>query len=364
MVPFLDLRAINLRDRGRFHLALDRVLESGSLILGPELEGFENEFAAYCNTTYCMGVGNGLEAIHLILRAHGIGPGDEVLVPSNTYIATWLAVTYAGASPVPVEPNNNTFNIDPRLIEASITPKTKAVIAVHLYGLPADMDEINAVAIKYGLKVIEDAAQAHGARYHGKLSGSLGDSAAFSFYPGKNLGALGDGGCITSSDEEFSNTVRMLRNYGSREKYLNQVKGFNSRLDELQAAFLRIKLLSLDVDNQRRKAIAEQYLFELADLDAILPFIPHGCESSWHLFVIRVSDRERVQDFLNREGVSTLIHYPFPPHLQGAYKDLGLRYGQFPIAEKMHKEVLSIPISPIMDEEQVAKTILAIKKII
>jgi dTDP-4-amino-4,6-dideoxygalactose transaminase len=364
MIPFLDLRNINHRNRADFHSALDRILDKGSLILGSELDDFEKEFANYCNTNYSVGVGNGLEAIHLILRGYGIGPGDEVLVPSNTYIATWLAITYVGATPVPIEPDEHTYNINPELIAAAVTPRTKAVIAVHLYGLPADMNAINAVAIQYGLKVIEDAAQAHGARYHSQRTGSLGDAAAFSFYPGKNLGALGDGGAINTNDRGLSESIRMLRNYGSQEKYLNELKGFNSRLDELQAAFLRIKLRSLDVDNQRRQNIATYYLSELSGIDAVLPFVPLGYESVWHLFVIRVAERSRVQQSLNQAGISTLIHYPTPPHLQGAYKELNLGVGSLPIAERIHNGVLSVPIGPTMSDEQVEHVIDALKAIL
>lgn len=364
MIPFLDLRNINLRNREDFHLALDRILDKGTLILGSELDNFEKEFANYCNTNYSIGVGNGLEAIHLILRAYGIGPGDEVLVPSNTYIATWLAITYVGATPVPVEPDEQTYNINPELIAAAITPRTKAIIAVHLYGLPADMNAINAVAIQHGLKVIEDAAQAHGARYHNQRTGSLGDAAAFSFYPGKNLGALGDGGAINTNDQDLSKSICMLRNYGSREKYLNEVKGFNSRLDELQAAFLRIKLRSLDIDNRRRQTIAKHYLSELSGIDAVLPFVPSGYESAWHLFVIRVVDRSRVQKLLSQVGINTLIHYPTPPHLQGAYKELSLDIGSLPVAERIHREVLSMPIGPTMDDKQVEFVVNALKEIL
>ncbi len=364
MIPFLDLRAINLRNREDFHLALDNVLDKGSLILGSELECFEKEFASYCGTKFSIGVGNGLDAIHLILRAYGIGPGDEVLVPSNTYIATWLAITYVGATPVPVEPDEETYNINPKFMAAAITSRTKAVVAVHLYGLPADMNAINAVATQYGIKVIEDAAQAHGARYHNNRTGSLSDAAAFSFYPGKNLGALGDGGCVNTSDPNLSKAISMLRNYGSQEKYLNEVKGFNSRLDELQAAFLRIKLKAIDLDNQRRQVIARHYLSELDGIDAVLPFIPLGYESAWHLFVIRVANRSKVQESLYREGINTLIHYPVPPHLQGAYKDLNLTVGSLPIAERIHKEVLSIPIGPTMNDEQIEFVIQAIKTVL
>ena len=255
-ISFLDLKEINMQHFNEYEKAFDRVLNSGWFILGKEVEAFEKEFAEYCNVKHCIGVGNGLEALHLILRAYDIGEGDEVIVPSNTYIATWLAVSYAGAKPVPVEPDIRTYNIDPSLIENKITDKTKAIIAVHLYGQPADMDNINKIAKKYNLKVIEDSAQAHGALYKGEKTGSLGDASGFSFYPGKNLGALGDGGAITTNDDDLAKKIQVLRNYGSEKKYHNEVKGYNSRLDEVQAAFLRIKLRALDEDNKKRKEVA------------------------------------------------------------------------------------------------------------
>ena len=273
-IPFLDLQGINLRHRADYREALERVLASGWLVLGPEVEAFEAEFAAYCGTKHCIGVGNGLDALHLVLRALGIGFGDEVIVPGNTFIATWLAVSYAGATPVPVEPLATTHGLDPDRIETAITPRTRAIIPVHLYGLPTDMDRINAIAARHGLAVIEDAAQAHGARYRGRRAGSLGKAAAFSFYPGKNLGALGDGGAITTNDDGLAVTLRRLRNYGSELKYRHELKGFNTRLDELQAAFLRIRLRALDDDNARRNAVAEQYLENLGDTPLRLPTVP------------------------------------------------------------------------------------------
>jgi len=265
-VPFLDLKAPHIELRAELEAAQDRVINSGWLILGQEVAAFEREFAAYCEAEHCIGVGNGLEALHLILRAFGIGAGHEVIVPSNTYIATWLAVTQAGATPIPVEPDERTYNLDPARIEAAITPRTKAILPVHLYGQPADMDPINAIAARHGLKVIEDAAQAHGARYKGRRTGGLGHAAGFSFYPGKNLGALGDGGAVVTNDSQLADTLRVLRNYGSRVKYHNEVQGYNSRLDELQAAFLREKLKRLDDWNARRQAIAARYLAHLSPL--------------------------------------------------------------------------------------------------
>lgn len=353
-VPFLDLKSINMRSADAFSDALTRVLDSGWLILGKETEAFESEFSAYCGSDQCIGVGNGLEALHLILRGMGIGVGDEVIVPSNTYIATWLAVSYAGATPVPVEPDEQTYNIDPERIEEAITPRTKAIIVVHLYGQCADMDPIMAVAKKHGLKVIEDAAQAHGALYKGRKAGSLGDAAGFSFYPGKNLGALGDGGAVTTSDAKLAQSIRMLRNYGSEKKYHNLAKGYNSRLDELQAAFLSAKLQLLDSDNCRRAEIAERYSEGLKGIpDLVLPHVPEWSSPAWHLYVVRNSQRDALQDYLHNEGIGTMIHYPIPPHLQPAYAELGRKDGDFPIAEMIHREVLSLPLGPTMSDEDV-----------
>lgn len=357
-IPFLDLRASHEELRAELCEVFERVLDSGWYILGNEVKQFEEEFAVYCEVEHCVGVGNGLEALHLILRAYDIGVGDEVIVPSNTYIATWLATSYAGATPVPVEPDEYTYNIDSMRIEAAITSRTKAIIAVHLYGQPADMDAINAIARKYNLKVIEDAAQAHGARYKGRRTGSLGDAAGFSFYPGKNLGAIGDGGAVTTNDLDLAEKVRVLCNYGSRVKYHNEVKGFNSRLDELQAAFLREKLKKLDDWNARRKAIATEYLKALFDSNVLLPFVPDWADSVWHLFVIRGSRRDALQKHLTESGIGTMIHYPIPPHLQPAYVQLGYREGDFPIAETIHREVLSLPMGPYLSSDQ-AKQVIA-----
>lgn len=352
-VPFLDLKSINGRYKDAFQEALCRVIDAGSFIMGNELTAFEKEFASYCEVGDCVGVGNGLEALHLILRAYGIGPGDEVLVPSNTYIATWLAVTYAGARPVPIEPDRQTYNLDPTRVEAAITARTRAVIAVHLYGQPADMGAIGHVAKKHGLVVIEDAAQAHGGRYEGRRTGGLADAAAFSFYPGKNLGALGDGGAITTNDINIAKKIRSLRNYGSSVKYHNEIKGYNSRLDELQAAFLRIKLRSLDQETSQRIEIADYYRQRLSGCSKlILPSISDLTTSVWHLFVVRHPDREALANHLQQRGIGTMVHYPIPPHLQPAYSDLGYRGGSFPITEELHKTVLSLPIWPGMTESQ------------
>lgn len=369
-VPFLDLKASHVELRAEMEAAFDRTLDSGWYILGNEVKQFEQEFAAYCEAEHCVGVGNGLEALHLILRAYGIGAGDEVIVPSNTYIATWLAASYAGATPVPVEPDARTYNLDPARIEAAITPRTRAIIAVHLYGQPADLDAINAVAKKHGLKVIEDAAQAHGARYKGRRVGSLGDAAGFSFYPGKNLGALGDGGAVTTNDPELAEKVRVLCNYGSKVKYHNEVKGFNSRLDELQAAFLREKLKKLDEWNARRKALAAEYLRHLSPLaqageggerGITLPFVPDWADPIWHLFVVRSPNRDALQAHLTAHGIGTMIHYPIPPHLQPAYAELAISEGSLPIAEAIHREVLSLPIGPHLRSAQQARVIEALR---
>lgn len=351
MIPFLDLKNINLASVDELTAAFNRVIQSGSYILGIEVRAFEEEFAAYCGVAHCVGVGNCLDGLHLILRAYGIGAGDEVIVPSNTYIATWLAVSYAGATPVPVEPVLDTYNIDPDLIEAKITSRTKAIMAVHLYGQTADMDRINAIAMRHGLKVIEDAAQSHGASYRGRLAGSLGDAAAFSFYPGKNLGALGDAGAVTTNDAELAEQIRLLRNYGSTVKYHNDIKGFNSRLDELQAAFLREKLKVLDAQNAQRCAVARQYLRALERVPGItLPVVPEWAQAVWHLFVIRHPRRDWLIEHLSARGIGSLIHYPIPPHLQPAYTDLGLQAGALPISEKIHQEVVSLPMWPGMTQ--------------
>lgn len=357
-IPFLDLKALNNRHRADFHNALDRVLDSGWLVLGEEVAAFEREFATYCEVEHCIGVGNGLDALHLVLRAWGIGEGDEVIVPSNTYIATWLAVTYTGAVPVPVEPNPITFNIDPMRIEQAVTPRTRAIVPVHLYGQPADMDAVRCVADKYGLKVLEDAAQAHGARYKGKRTGGLGDAAGFSFYPGKNLGAIGDGGAVTTNDAGLADQIRVLRNYGSRVKYHNETVGYNSRLDEIQAAFLRTKLAFLDSENFRRTEIARLYQLGLEKTAFRLPIVPECVDPVWHLYVVRVKQRELLQAWLAKKNIGTLIHYPVPPHKQPAYK--AVAQGLAPIAEEMAAEVISLPMGPHLSNEDIANVILAL----
>ena len=346
-IPFLDLKMAYLELKDELDAAYQRTMTSGWYVLGKEVDSFENEFASFCQCKYCMGVANGLDALHLILRACSIGPGDEVIVPSNTYIATWLAVSYSGAVPVPVEPDMRTYNIDPDKIEASITKNTKAIIAVHLYGQTADMEKINNIAKKYKLKVIEDAAQSQGAIYKGRRSGTLSDAGAFSFYPGKNLGAFGDAGAVVTNDQSLARKIKSLRNYGSEKKYYNETKGFNSRLDEIQAAFLREKLKVLDEWNKRREAVADVYFQELQDVKKlILPHVPAWSRPVWHQFVIRTRHRDLLQETLRREGIETLIHYPIPPHLSDAYSDLPVEKNGLPISEQLADSVLSLPIGP------------------
>ncbi|WEN42097.1 dTDP-3-amino-3,4,6-trideoxy-alpha-D-glucose transaminase [Thauera sp. GDN1] len=352
-VPFLDLHAAYLELKPEIDAAIARVVDSGWYILGPEVDAFEAEYAAYCEAEHAIGVANGLDALHLALLAMGVGPGDEVIVPSNTYIATWLAVSQCGATPVPVEPVDATYNIDPARIEAAITPRTKVILPVHLYGQPADLDPILAIARKHGLRVLEDAAQAHGARYKGRRIGAHGDAVAWSFYPGKNLGALGDGGAVTTNDPELADRISVLRNYGSRVKYVNEVKGFNSRLDPIQAAVLRVKLRVLDEWNARRQGIAQRYLEGLAGSGLVLPQVPEWAEPVWHLFVVRHPERDALVKRLNEAGVGTLIHYPVPPHLQAAYAEMGFGVGAFPVAERMAREVVSLPMGGQMAAEGV-----------
>ncbi|MBS0335293.1 MAG: DegT/DnrJ/EryC1/StrS family aminotransferase [Proteobacteria bacterium] len=360
-IRFLDVRALHLRHRAGLHEALDRVLESGNFIQGAQLEAFEREFAAYCGAGHCVGVGSGLDALHLTLRAWGIGPGDEVIVPSNTYIATWLAVTHAGATPVPVEPRLDTYNMDPERVGAAITPRTRAIIAVHLYGQPADMDPINAIARERGIKVMEDAAQAHGAAYKGRRAGSLGDAAGFSFYPSKNLGALGDGGAVVTNDAALAGRLRSLRNYGSAIKDRNEHIGFNSRLDELQAAFLRIGLASLEEDNARRSALAARMLSGMADSGLVVPVVPEWAQPAWHRFVVRHPARDDVMRRLAAAGVETMVHYPIPPHLQPAYAQTPLAHACLPVSERIHREVFSLPLYPSMDEAGVDRILAALR---
>ncbi len=362
-VPFLDLKATQIELRTELEQSFDRLLNSGWYILGPDVDAFEAEYAAYCEATYCVSVANGLDALHLALLALGVEPGDEVIVPSNTYIATWLAVSQCGATPVPVEPDAATYNIDPAKIEAAITSRTKVILPVHLYGQPADMEPILAIARKHGLRVLEDGAQAHGARYKGKRLGAHGDVVAWSFYPGKNLGAYGDGGAITTNDPEIADRISVLRNYGSRVKYVNEVRGFNSRLDPLQAAALRVKLKKLDEWNTRRINIAARYNNELVNTGLLLPAAPQWSEPVWHLYVVQHPQRDNLQKTLHEAGIDTLIHYPIPPHLQAAYAELGFSKGDFPIAEQIHNNVLSLPIGPHLPIGCVELVIEALKTI-
>lgn len=360
-VPFLDLSHSHSAIDTELNEAFQRVLASNSFIMGRELESFESEFAQYCEVSHCIGVGNGLEALHLILLAYEIGPGSEVIVPSNTFIATWLAVSQAGATPVSVEPIEGTHNIDPLQIEAVITKRTRAIIPVHLYGQPADMDIINQIASRHGLVVIEDAAQSQGARYKGKRAGSLGHAAATSFYPGKNLGCLGDGGAVLTNDSFIAQKVRQLRNYGSSVKYYHEVMGFNSRLDELQAAILRVKLKHLDDWNGSRRKVASVYSKKLLGLDLKLPQVPDFADPVWHLYVVRTRRREQMQAHLLSKGVGTIVHYPIPPHMQPCYKNQ--KWGDLPVSERLAKEVLSLPIYPGIKEEAVDYVVDALKSL-
>ena len=359
-IAFIDLRAAYVELKAEIDFAVSTVLNASQYVLGPEVDAFESEFAEYCGAQQAVGVANGLDALHLSLLSLGVGPGHEVIVPSNTYIATWLAVSQCGATPVPVEPDRHTFNIDPRHIEAAITPRTKVILPVHLYGHPADLDPILAIARKHGLRVLEDAAQAHGARYKGIRIGAHSDAVAWSFYPGKNLGAMGDGGAVTTNNPQIADRIRVLRNYGSRKKYVNEIKGVNSRLDTLQAAILRVKLRHLDEWNKRRRVLATTYLSSLNHADIVLPHMADWAESVWHSFVIRHPHRDALVDRLTSSGIGTLIHYPIPPHRQQAYADAGFRPDAFPLAAQMANEVVSLPIGPHMSAESVERVCAAI----
>lgn len=359
-MQFLDMKAPYLELKDELDAAYERFMNSGWYVLGPEVENFERQWADYCGTKYCVGVSNGLDALCLGLEAGGVKPGDEVIVPSNTYIATWLAISQVGAIPVPVEPEWRTYNLDPSRIEAAITSKTTAIAVVHLYGAPADMDPIMEIAERHHLFVLEDNAQSQGAIYKGRRTGHLGHAAAFSFYPAKNIGAFGEAGGVTTDDSEIADRIRVLRNYGSRVKYHNEVKGYNRRIDALQAAFLAVKTPHLDEWNTRRRKIAALYKAELADVGGvILPQVELE-ESVWHQFIIRLKERDSVQSALKEHGIPTMIHYPIPPHLSQAYADMGFRRGDFPIAEEMADTFLSLPIGPHMsldDARLVANTL-------
>jgi dTDP-4-amino-4,6-dideoxygalactose transaminase len=361
-IPFLDLRAPYLELQNEIDDNIGHVLGSGSFVLGKAVDAFEQDFAQYIGVKHCIGVGSGLDALHLSLRALGAGPGDEVLVPSNTYIATWLAISEVGATPVPIEPDSVTYNMDPDLVEAKITPRTKGIMPVHLYGQPADMDPLLEIARRHGFWVLEDAAQAHGARYKGVHVGGLGDAAGWSFYPGKNLGAFGDGGAITTNNDQLADQLRVLRNYGSRIKYFNEIKGFNSRLDSLQAAVLQVKLKYLDEWNARRRAIADLYTSSLRGTALTLPGWPSWAEHVFHLFVVRCQNRDDLQNYLKARGVGSLIHYPVPPHLQSAYGELGFTEGSMPLTEAIHREVLSLPMGPHLRLQHAQMVIEAVRE--
>lgn len=361
MISFLDLKAAYLELQPEIDTAIKRVCMSGWYIGGPEVEAFEQAYATYCEARHCVGVANGLDALHLALLAMGVGQGDEVLVPSNTYIATWLAVSMCGATPVPVEPTEGTHNMDPARIEAALSKRTRVILPVHLYGQPVDLDPVLEVARQHGLKVLEDGAQAHGALYKGKKLGGHGDAVAWSFYPGKNLGALGDGGAVTTNCPEIADRIQVLRNYGSRVKYVNEVRGVNSRLDPLQAAVLSVKLRHLDAWNARRRSIARIYQTGLNELSACgllhLPSVPSWADPAWHLYVARSTARDDLQKALTNAGVGTLIHYPIPPHLQTAYQDASWPKGSLPLAERLAKEVISLPMSPHLSETQAKEVV-------
>lgn len=363
-VGFLDLGDQVRELRAEINEAVARVLSSGWYLLGPELESFEKEWAAYTGAQYAVGVASGLDALHLTLRAYGVGAGDEVIVPSNTYIATWLAISHAGAMPVPVEPDELIYNIDPDRIEAAITPKTRAIMPVHLYGHPADLRPILDIARRHHLRVIEDGAQAHGAVYQGDKIGAHGDAVAWSFYPTKNLGALGDAGAVTTNDEGMAQELRRLRNYGSMVRYVCDVKGYNSRLEEIHAAVLRTKLRYLDNWNDRRRAIAGYYLEALRDLPIGLPVECEWARHVYHLFVIRTRRRSELVDYLTAQGIQTIIHYPVPPHRQRAYCGTATEAAALPLADQIHREVLSLPCGPHMSQDEAAYVADAVRRAI
>lgn len=355
MIKFLDLHKINERFREETDKRIKEVLDSGWYLLGKQNELFEKHFADFCGVKHCIGCGNGLEALNLIIKGYGFGPNDEIIVPANTYIASILAITQNGCTPVLVEPDIKTYNINPDLIEEKITDKTKAIMVVHLYGQAVEMDKIWTLAKKYNLKIIEDSAQAHGAYYKTKRTGNLGDASGFSFYPGKNLGCMGDGGCVTTNDDKLARKIRAIRNYGSEQKYKNIYKGVNSRLDEIQAAILDVKLPYLNEDNKKRREIAKFYRENIKNPEIILPDTYDENAHVWHIFAIRTSDREKLQKYLMDNEIQTLIHYPTPPHKQECYKEWNNL--NFPITEKIHKEILSLPMSPVLTKNEVKKVV-------
>ncbi len=364
-VPFLDLKQINLKDYSEISQAISDVINGGWYIQGSRCKQFEQNFANYCGTNHCIGVANGLDALILILRAYKelgiIHDNDEVIVPANTYIASILAVSANNLTPVLVEPNINNYLIDVEKIEEKITAKTKAIMVVHLYGQITPMDKVWQLAKKYNLKVIEDSAQSHGAYYQDKRSGNLSDASGFSFYPGKNLGAIGDGGAVTTNDEHLASTIRALANYGSEIKYKNMYKGINSRLDELQAAILDVKLTKLDADTEKRRIIAKTYREQITNPKIILPQVTLGENSHvWHLFVVRTANRDNLQKYLAEHGIGTVIHYPIPPHKQQAYVEWNDQ--SFPISEQIHREVISLPLSPVQTLEQTQYVVGTVNK--
>ena len=360
MIKFLDLFKINERFREEIDSRIKQVLDSGWYLLGNQDKEFEKNFAEYCGVKHCIGCANGLDALNLIIKAYGFADGDEIIVPANTYIASILAISENGCTPVLVEPDIETYNINPDLIEEKITSKTKAIMVVHLYGQAVQMDKIWTLAKKYDLKIIEDSAQAHGAYYQGKRVGSLGDASGFSFYPGKNLGCIGDGGAVTTNDDELASKLRAIANYGSHKKYCNLYKGVNSRLDEIQAAILDVKLSHLDEDNERRREIAKYYLANIKNEKVILPKYQGDKSHVFHVFVVRVENREEFQEYLTQNEIQTLIHYPTPPHKQKAYKEWNNL--SYPITEKIHNEIISLPISPVMTDDEIRKVVEIVNK--
>ncbi len=358
MIKFLDLYKINNRFRKETDKRIKHVLDSGWYILGEQNKIFEKHFAKFCDVKHCIGCANGLDALNLIIRGYGFGKGDEIIVPANTYIATILAISQNGCTPVLVEPDINTYNINPNLIEQKITKKTKAIMVVHLYGQAVQMNKIWKIAKKYKLKIIEDCAQAHGAIYNNKRTGNLGDAGGFSFYPGKNLGCFGDGGCVTTNDDALAKKIRAIANYGSDYKYHNIYKGINSRLDEIQAGILDVKLKYLDKDNEKRRKIAQYYRENIKNSKIVLPKTYKEKSHVWHVFVIRCKQRDKLNEYLNKNNIQIVIHYPIAPHKQIAYKEYNNL--SFPITEMIHNEVISLPISPTMTKKEIKKIVEAV----
>ena len=363
MIPFLSFKHMNEEIKAELLPSFEHFIDKGWYVLGDQVKQFEKEYADFCTTTHAVGVANGLDALIIALKTLNIGPGDEVIVPSNTYIASWLAVSYVGATPIPVEPRLDTYNINPDLMEAAITPKTKAIMPVHLYGQCCEMEAIMNIAQKHNLFVIEDNAQSQGATYNGQITGSFGHINGTSFYPGKNLGAYGDAGAITTNDEHLYHRTNVIRNYGSQKKYYNEIKGINSRLDELQAGFLSIKLKHLNKWSEQRNHIASLYNQMLHGVgDVVTPVLANGATSVYHLYVIRTNKRDELQHHLNTHEIGTLIHYPLPPHLQEAYQELGYQKGDFPLAETIADTCLSLPLFPGLTDEQVEQVCNTIKQ--